>query len=180
MRSNRMSMNIPFLLMICGCLLFLISGVYGDDQNGVSAPQITVFKLTDTGEKNIERASLMKYGENYKDGNSRQLLTTQYNRYTQELIWTPCNDNACTYISLPTAGGTTGRDELVLEVVLSDPSVDLSSCYNDPTCERLRGGTSTISGMVDGFFKTGKMYEISVDSLKPGIKETYQVTEISG
>lgn len=179
MISNRLNITFTFILIIAGCFLCLMTGVYGDEQPGTPVPQVVIFKLTDTGGKNIDHVSLMKFGENYKDGNSRQVLTTQFNRDRQELVWIPCNDNACTYISLPTAGGTTGRDELVLEVALSDPSIDLTTCYADPTCERLRGGTSTVSGMIDGMFKTGKVYEISIDSLKPGIKQTYDVKEVT-
>ncbi|WP_319580418.1 hypothetical protein [uncultured Methanospirillum sp.] len=177
MGSNRKITRITFLLTIIGCIIFQITGVYGDEQAETPIPQVVIFKLTDTDGKNIDHVSLMKLGENYKDGNSRQVLSTQFIRDAQELVWTPCNENSCTYISLPTSGGTTGRDELVLEVVLSDPSIDLTTCYADPTCERLRGGTSTISGMVDGMFKTGKQYEISINSLKPGIKEGYIVSE---
>ncbi|PWR73891.1 hypothetical protein [Methanospirillum lacunae] len=178
MISNRLTRACALILIIAGCLLCLVSAAYGDEQQ-TPLPQVVVFKLTDTGGKNIDHVSLMKFGENYKDGNSRQVLTTQFDRDRQELVWIPCNDNACTYISLPTAGGTTGRDELVLEVALSDPSIDLTTCYADPTCERLRGGTSTVSGMLDGMFKTGKVYEISIDSVKPGIKQTYDVQEVT-
>jgi hypothetical protein len=32
--------------------------------------------------------------------------------------------------------------------------------------------------MLEGFFKTGKTYRVMVDSLKPGIGESFQVTEI--
>ncbi len=177
MEFKRKITTITFLLTIIGCITFLITGAYGDDQTKTSTPQVVIFKLIDTDGKNIDHVSLMKVGENYKDGNSRQVLSTQFIRDTQELVWTPCNDNSCTYISLPTSGGTTGRDELVLEVALSDPSIDLTTCYADPTCERLRGGTSTMSGMVDGMFKTGKQYEISISSLKPGVKEGYAVSE---
>jgi len=179
MGSNRKISTTTFLLILIGCFVFQITGVYGDEQSKVQISEVVIFKLTETDGKSIDHVTLMKYGENYKDGNSRQILNTQFNRDTHELVWTPCNDYSCTYISLPTSGGTTGRDELILEVKLSDSSIDLTTCYADPTCERLRGGTSTISGMVDGIFQTGKMYEISINSLKPGIKEGYTVNEIT-
>ncbi|MDD1730375.1 MAG: hypothetical protein LUQ50_15075 [Methanospirillum sp.] len=173
-------MNMLFsILILGGCLFLLIPGVYGDDQIISPVSQTVILKLIDTGGKTIDHTSLMKSGENYKDGQSRQVQNTWFNHETHELIWTPCNDNPCSYISLPTAGGKTGRDELILELKVSDPTVDVSSCYSDPTCERLKGGTSTVSGILEGIFYTGRTYEVSINSLKPGIREAFQVTEIS-
>lgn len=179
MRSIQRKMIIFSLLLICGCILFTISGVFGDEQNRIHTPQTITLKLGDTGLNNIERVSLMKAGEYYKDGRANQNENIEFNRNTQEITWNPCNDNACSYISLPTAGGNSGRDELVLEVFATDPSIDVSSCHDDPTCERLLGGTLTKSGMLDGIFYTGRTYEVSIGSLKPGIGETFQVKEIS-
>lgn len=177
MRSCNQIMNIIYLL-ICGTILISIIGVYGDHSE-TAAPQMITFKLVDDEGKNIERVSLSKAGEYYKDGRAHQAENITFNTDTQEILWNPCNDNACSYISLPTAGGNSGRDELNLEIFAQDPSVDVSSCHNNPTCERLQGGTLTKSGVLDGIFYTGRTYEVSIGSLKPGIGESFSVTQVS-
>lgn len=158
-------------------LFLLSSGVYAE----IMAPEepVTIsFQLTDFGDNDILRVSLMKEGENFKDGMARQYQNTEFNRESNTLVWTPCNDNACTMASTPTAGGNSGRDQLILEVTFVNPSVDISSCHSDTVCERLRGGTTVKSGMIEGYFKTGKTYSVSLNSLKAGIGESFTVYEI--
>ncbi|HWQ66968.1 MAG TPA: hypothetical protein VN372_08870 [Methanospirillum sp.] len=171
--------SFPVILLICGCILVSFHGVYADQQSISPDPAVITFKLVDTGENTILRASLMKEGEYSKNGQTRQDQQIQFVRETNEIIWNPCNDNSCSVTSLPTAGGTTGRDELILNVIMQNPSVDLSLCHGDTTCERLRGGIVTKSGMVDGFFYTGKTYTISIAGLQPGINQAFPVTEVT-
>ena len=167
---------ISALLILCGVILSGIPGVLGDETIMPQQGLIT-FQFEDIGDNTINRVSLMKTGEYTKDGRAHQTQNITFNRDTNRIIWNPCNDNDCSYASFPTSGGNNGRDELILEVMLSDSEIDLSSCYGDPTCERLKGGTSTKSGMIDGVFKTGKMYRVYLSSLKPGIGQTFTVTE---
>lgn len=139
---------------------------------------VIILTFTGTDPYDIERVSLMKAGEMYQDGQSHQIQNTEYNYQSKELVWHPCNDLSCSVLSLPTSGGKTGRDELILEITLVHPGIDADSCYGDTTCERLQGKTRTISGMLEGYFKTGKKYEVSISSLKAGIGESFQVIEI--
>jgi hypothetical protein len=154
------------------------AGVSGDEIHTAPGNGTVIFLLTDYGDSSIQYVSLMKSGENSKDGMTRQTQNMKFIRESDAVIWTPCNENACMVASSPTAGGTGGRDELILSLTLQNPHVDVRSCYGDPTCERLKGGTSKKSGMIDGIFYTGRMYEISIASLQPGIRETFEVTEI--
>ncbi len=139
---------------------------------------VIILTFTDSDPYEIERVSLMKSGEIYPDGQSHQMQNAEFHHQSKELVWNPCNDKSCSVVSLPSSGGKTGRDELILEVTLVHPGIQADSCYGDTTCERLQGKTRTISGMLEGFFKTGKVYEVSVSSLKPGIGESFTVSEI--
>jgi hypothetical protein len=162
------------ILIITGLVAF-IPGVMADNPIGSN---VITFRLNDIGNYDLQHVSLMKNGESYKDGYGRQIQTIEYNRYLKELIWTPCNNNACTVPSNPTAGGTTGRDELILTLTLEDHSINVDSCWGDPTCEKLKGKTVTISGMINGYFKTGKIYDISIGSLEPGFRQAFDVSEV--
>lgn len=166
------------ILLVLGCLLLFFPGVNGESSSVQNEPAVITLKLVDTEQYAIDRVYLMKAGEVYKDGQSRQYQNTEFSRESEEITWNPCNDISCSVVSLPTSGGKTGRDELILELFVTNPAIDVDSCYSDTTCERLKGGTCTISGMLEGFFKTGKTYEISVANLKPGIGESYPVREI--
>ena len=169
--------KISAVLLFCTFILYSASGVSGDEISETAHPGIITFTLTDLGDTAITSVSLMKAGEYFKDGRTNQDQNLSFNRNTNEISWNPCNDNDCSYASFPTSGGNNGRDELILKISLIDPTVDVSSCRADPTCERLRGATSTKSGMLDGIFKTGRSYELSVASLKAGIGQQYVVTE---
>ena len=173
----------PFISRIV-CILAICAGMHCIG-TGVSAaeyssdiPGAITFQLKDFGDATLLHVSLMKEGESYKNGMVRQIQNFEFIRYTHEIRYTPCNDNSCMVFSVPSAGGTTGRDQLILEVTFENPAVDVSSCLGDPTCERLRGGTFTKSGMLDGIFKTGKTYTVSLGSLKAGIGEAFNVTEV--
>lgn len=163
----------------------MLSGIILSGITGVSAaviddaqPGLIIFQLVDDNNQKIERVSLMKAGEFSKDGRTHQIQNTSFNQENSQVSWNPCNDNECSYASFPTSGGNNGRDELILEITMSDIAIDTSSCYGDPTCERLKGGTSTKSGIINGIFKTGKVYQVFLSSLKPGVGETFTVSEI--
>lgn len=170
------SILIWFGLFLC---FTLVSNPVYADQSESEGPAVITFQLTGYGDSEILRLSLMKEGESYKDGMARQYQNIVFNRETSTIEWNPCDDNACTFGSTRVSGGNTGRDQLILEVTLQDPFVDISSCYGDPVCERLRGGTTVKSGMLEGFFKTGNQYKIVLDSLKAGFGEAFLVTELS-
>jgi len=173
---KRNPINIKVLLIISAVFLLVnIQGVMAYNPIGTN---VITFRLNDIGDYNIQHVSLFKNGESYKDGYLRQAQNIEYNRDTKELIWTPCNDNACTVPSNPTAGGTTGRDELILTVTLEDPLVNVDSCWGDTTCEKLKGKTITTSGMINGYLKTGKTYDLSIGSLEPGFRQTFQIAEV--
>jgi hypothetical protein len=173
---NKGILNFKVLLILSVvCILVNISGVMADNPIGSN---VITFRLNDIGDYDIQHVSLFKNGESYKDGFLRQAQNIEYNRDAKELIWTPCNDNFCTVPSNPTAGGTTGRDELILTVTLDDPLVNVDSCWGDTTCEKLKGKTITTSGMINGYFKTGKIYDLSIGSLEPGFRQVFQVREI--
>lgn len=176
-RNKSGKLRIFILFLICGSIYTLIPANMGDRPDQVN-PEVITFKLNDIGNYNILRASLMKNGESYKDGLVRQEQNIVFNRDNNEIIWTPCNDNSCAVPSNPTAGGTTGADQLILTVTLENPPLDVSSCYGDPTCEKLKGKTIVKSGMINGYYKTGKKYALSIGSLEPGFRETFQVEEI--
>jgi hypothetical protein len=159
------------------CVVFLCA-VVNADTHGTDNSYIT-FHLTDLGDENILHVSLMKEGESSKDGMVRQEQNIEFIRDRNEIRWNPCNDNACTIFSSKTAGGKTGRDQLILTITFSNPKVDVTSCSGDPTCERLKGGTYTKSGMLDGILYTGKTYAVSVSSLKAGIGGAFEMQEMS-
>ena len=167
-----------WLFIICGFFLIVTPVISGETLPDQTEPALINFRLVDTEQYSIDHVSLMKAGEYNKDGQSHQYQNIEFSKESGELHWNPCNDNSCSIVSQPTSGGTTGRDELILEVFEINPSVNVDSCYGDTTCERLKGRTRTISGMIEGFFKTGKTYEISIASLKPGIRESFLVTEV--
>jgi len=175
-------MNHPFslILIICGFFLLFFPGVCSGEQVDAGNQSTIVFRLVDIGDNSIDRVSLMKSGESSKDGMTRQEQNIVFDREANEIVWTPCNDNSCRYLSSSTAGGKTGRDELILKIFQSNPAVDVASCHGDETCERLKGGTAVKSGLIDGYFRTGKIYEVSLASLQPGIGESFQVIETTG
>lgn len=178
-QSGKFSTRLIFLIMCISSCLMVWTGVLAETNDGEQNPQVITFQLTDFGDDDILRVSLMKEGESSKNGMVRQVQNIQLNRETNSIEWNPCNDNACMVASLPTAGGTTGRDQLILELTFQNPAVDTSSCHGNPTCERLKGGTYTKSGMLDGMFYTGKVYAVSVQSLKAGIGEAFTITQVS-
>lgn len=164
-----------FSFLICiSCVIPAWTDVPVDTGNSSAI----ILTFTDTYPYEIERVSLMKSGEIYPDGQSHQMQNAKYHHQSTELVWNPCNNKSCSVVSLPSSGGKTGRDQLILEVTLVHPGVQADSCYGDTTCERLKGKTRTISGMLKGFFKTGNVYEVSVSSLKPGIGESFTVNEV--
>ncbi|PKP54312.1 MAG: hypothetical protein CVT90_01900 [Candidatus Altiarchaeales archaeon HGW-Altiarchaeales-3] len=178
MIKRSISQHIPALIIICGVIIAGFPGVLGGNNNKTTDSGMITFALTDIGDySTINRVSLMRTGEYSKDGRVHQYQNISFNRNTHELTWTPCNNNDCSYASFPTSGGNNGRDELILEIFLDNPTIDTSSCYGNPTCEHLKGGSSTKSGVLNGIFKTGKNYEISVGSLKAGIGQQFTVTE---
>lgn len=144
---------------------------------GSEKPAIITFELTDFGENEIIRATIMKKGEYGRDGQVRQYQNTDFIRELNEIRYNPCNDNSCYVSSTPTAGGTYGRDELILEVTMQNPEVDVASCYSNPVCERIKGGVITKSGMIDGIFHTDRRYVISIGSLRDGFGERFEVYE---
>ena len=157
-------------------IVFLFGMVIADADT--TEDSYITFKMTDTGDDDILRVSLMKEGESSKYGMARQEQNIEFLKESGEIRWNPCNDNACMIFSSPTAGGKTGRDQLILTITLSNPRVDLRSCLGDPTCERLKGGIYTKSGMLDGILYTGKTYIVSVSSLKAGIGEAFEMQEM--
>ena len=173
MNCGPIHLHIFLFLFLWGAV---ISGVSGD-QPIVPQQGLITFQLVDIGELKVERVSLMKAGEYTKDGRAHQIQNITFNKDTCQIIWNPCNDNDCSYASFPTSGGNNGRDELILDIMVSNAGIDTSSCYGDPTCERLKGGTSTKSGMLDGVFKTGKRYNIHLSSLNPGIGQTFTISD---
>ncbi|NLV27801.1 MAG: hypothetical protein GXY48_11675 [Methanomicrobiales archaeon] len=178
-QNRRLLVKIRHISIIIGILILVFcQPVMASDMSTSIEPATISFLLTDYGEKDILRVSLMKEGESNKNGMSRQYQNIRFDRESGIVEWTPCNDNSCTITSTKTAGGKTGRDQLILEVTFANPSIDVSSCYGVPTCERLRGGTTVKSGMLEGFFKTGMTYSISLDSLKSGIGEAYISTKL--
>lgn len=157
--------------------IVFLCGIVSADADDADNSCIT-FQLTDTGDDDILRISLMKEGESSKNGMARQEQNVEFIRERNEIRWNPCNDNACMIVSSKTAGGKTGRDQLILTITFSNPKVDVRSCSDDPTCERLKGGTYTKSGMLDGILYTGKTYAVSVSSLKAGIGEAFEMQEM--
>lgn len=158
-----------------------IPGVFGADNSNIPGSGTINLKLVDVSDySTINRVSLMRTGEYSRDGRVHQYQNISYNRNTNEIIWTPCNNNDCSYASFPTSGGNNGRDELILEIILDNPTIDTRSCYGNPVCEHLKGGTSTKSGLLNGILKTGNSYEISVNSLKSGIGQQFMITESTG
>lgn len=174
------NMHLHALLRICTVILISsvafvsVIPVLADEVQQEENTQIT-FRLTDLGDSPILRVALMKEGESSKNGMVRQLQNIAYNSETSEISWSPCNDNSCAYSSTSTSGGNSGRDQLILEITFQNPAVDVSSCHGDPTCERLKGGVYTKSGMLNGIFYTGKTYLVSVDSLQAGIGEAFEI-----
>jgi hypothetical protein len=171
------SLRISLILFIGICALFMFACA-GADQPESQIPGVITFQLTGSGDDTILWVSLMKEGDSSKNGMVRQDQNIEFNRESSEIQWNPCNDNSCMIFSSPTAGGTTGRDQLILEITLANPAVDVSSCSGDPTCERLKGRTFTKSGMLDGIFYTGKTYTVALDSLQAGFGEAFKVTEV--
>lgn len=169
---QRIGLSVLFSL----CIVFLV-GIVSADIESTDDSSIT-FQLTDIGDDDILRVSLMKEGESSKNGMTRQEQDIEFIRESNEIRWNPCNDNACMIFSSKSAGGKTGRDQLILTITYSNPKVDVTSCFGDPTCERLKGGTYTKSGMLDGILHTGKTYTVSLSSLKAGIGEAFEMQEI--
>ncbi|WP_181391208.1 hypothetical protein ACKUB1_00155 [Methanospirillum stamsii] len=168
-----------FIIVLCLSSSFLLfSFATAETALAADEPAVIRFVLTDYGDKDILRVNLMKEGESSKNGMVRQNQNIKFDRETDTLVWTPCNDNSCTVPSTSTAGGNSGRDQLILEVTFANPSVDIESCHSDTTCERLKGATTVKSGMLEGYFKTGRTYSVSLDSLIPGIGEAYSIVEL--
>ena len=174
-KKREFCQSILLLGLFSLCIVFL-SGIVSADADEIDNSLIT-FHLTDTGDDTILRVSLMKEGESFKNGMARQEQDIEFIRERNEIRWNPCNDNACMVFSSKSAGGKTGRDQLILTITYSNPKVDVTSCSGDPTCERLKGGTYTKSGMLDGILYTGKTYAVSVSSLKAGIGEAFEMQE---
>ena len=168
----------PYLIMALFNLIVFMScqGVAAENY-GTEKPALITFELTDLGENEIIRATIMKKGEYGRDGQVRQYQNTDFIRELNEIRYNPCNDNSCYVSSTPTAGGTYGRDELILEVTMQNPEVDVTSCYSNPVCERIKGGVITKSGMIDGIFYTDRRYVISIGSLRDGFGERFEVYE---
>jgi hypothetical protein len=165
-------------MIFCLLMIFFIPAVSGENKYADSLPGIVQFALTDLPEKtDILKVTLMKAGSDSKDGRVRQIQNATFVRDSGRILWNPCNDNTCSYSSFPTSDGNNGPGELLLELSLINPGIDTGSCYGDQTCERLKGAISTKSGLIDGVFKTGKLYGISVSSLQPGIGGQFQVRE---
>lgn len=159
---------------ISSCIFLFTGTGFADSSSGEHDGAIT-FHLSDIGNDEILRVSLMKEGESSKNGMVRQEQAITFNRERNEISWKPCNGNACMIFSSPAAGGKTGRDQLILTITLKNSSVDVSSCHGDITCERLKGAVYTKSGMIDGILYTGKTYTVSVKSLKAGIGESFRI-----
>jgi hypothetical protein len=172
--STQLTYIIGIFVIIC----FTSAQVIGDSNADIQTKGTIILNFVDVHEKySIERVSLMKKGEYYKDGRVPQYQDISFNRINNQVIWNPCNDNECTCYSFPSSGGNNGRDQLVLEFFLINHNVDTSSCSGNPTCKRLRGGTRTISGLINGIFSTGKTYDISVSGIQPGVGESFKVSE---
>lgn len=167
-------------ILISLLFIVLMPGVIGEKNYVGPTPGIVQFTLTNLPEgSEVLRTSLMKVGSNSKDGRAHQILNTSFIRSMNTILWTPCDENSCSYASFPTSGGNNGPDELILEIILKNAGIDTQSCYGDTTCERLKGAISTKSGILDGIFKTGRSYEISVSSQGSGIGKTFKVNELS-
>ncbi|ABD40088.1 hypothetical protein Mhun_0318 [Methanospirillum hungatei JF-1] len=168
--------RILLLGMFLLSIVFLCGTVTADTHDADNS--VITFHLTDLGDDDILRVSLMKEGESSKNGMVRQEQNIEFIRDRNEIRWNPCNDNECMIFSSKTAGGKTGRDQLILTITFSNPKVDVTSCSGDPTCERLKGGTYTKSGMLDGILYTGKTYAVSASSLKAGVGEAFEMQEM--
>ena len=178
MSSRSIHLTSFILFLFIGVIISLTPGVFGEVYPNIPDSGTIKFTLTDIGDSSkISRVALMKMGDYTREGRLHQYENISFNKNTSEILWTPCNNNDCSYASFPTAGGNNGPAELILELHMINPAVDIRSCYGDPTCEHLRGGTSTKSGMLVGVYKTGKAYDISVSSLKSGIGQQYLVSE---
>jgi len=165
---------ISFLILLMFYLILPGSSATSDSdfsQNGS-----IIFRLFDE-DNSIIYASLSKVGRSDVDGRSEQSQHIAFNIVNQEIIWTPCNDYACTISSFPSSGGTTGPLQLMMTIVSVNPDIDTSSCYGDSVCERLKGATITKSGLLQGIFSTGKTYDIYISSLNPGIREPFVVKQ---
>ena len=169
---------INLIVMVLIFLPVCVQGVCGGSVADSAASGTIQFTLVDLPENtDVYRVSLKKTGSYYKDGRVSQLQNISFIRSSNGIIWNPCNDNSCSYASFPTSGGNSGPDELILEITLINSAIDVGSCHGDTTCERLKGAISSKSGILDGIFKTGRAYEISVASLQPGIGQQYRVSE---
>jgi len=177
MITGKIIKRILLCAFISSCF-FLFSGTGIADSNSNERAGAIAFHLTDVGNDEILRVSLMKEGESSKNGMVRQEQAITFNRERNEISWIPCNGNACMIFSSPAAGGNTGRDQLILTITLKNPSVDVSSCHGDTTCERLKGAVYTKSGMIDGILYTGKTYTVSGGSLNAGTGESFHISEM--
>jgi hypothetical protein len=166
-------------LMSCICFLLILTPAYGDTQADNDGSSNITFKLTDLGPYTINSVNLMKVGPNLKDGHVPEQMTFVFSRDTNEIIWTPCNGNSCSFYSYQTSGGKTGPAKLNLDIELTDPEVDVSSCHYDYTCERLLGGTKDINGFLLGTFRTGHTYNVSLSSLIATYNPVFDVKEVS-
>lgn len=165
-------------LVLCAIIICSCNPVCGDSLTGSNQPGIIRFHLLYDTDTIIEQVSLMKSGEYTKDGRSHQYQNATYLRDSHIILWNPCNDYDCMYSSFPTSGGNSGRDELLLTITSRNPGVDTTSCYGDETCKRLKGAVTTMSGVLNGVFHTGRTYEVYMSSLKPGIGEAFSVREV--
>jgi hypothetical protein len=109
---------LPVILL---CVWFFTSFVSANASELDNSPLIT-FRLTNTGDDDILYVSLQKEGESSKNGMVRQEQSIEFNRERNEIIWDPCNDHACTVVSSSTAGGKTGRDQLILTITFRNSS----------------------------------------------------------
>ncbi|HOJ97042.1 MAG TPA: hypothetical protein PK024_09440 [Methanospirillum sp.] len=167
-----------FLCALISSCFFLIFCTGFADKNTDDRDGAITFHLTDIGNDEILKVSLMKEGESSKNGMVRQEQAITFLQERNDIIWSPCNGNSCMFFSSSTAGGKTGRDQLILTITMRNRSVDVSSCHGDSTCERLKGAIYTKSGMIDGILYTGRTYTVSVGSLRAGIGESFTISEI--
>lgn len=134
------------------------------------------FVLADLGDYQVEQISLMKKGRIGQDGYTREEQMVEFLRRSDTILWNPCDGTECAVSSFSGSGGTGGRDQLILNLVVSRSDQNADSWCRETACERLEGRQMTISGMLEGIFHTGRTYTVSVSGLKPGIGESFPVT----